>query len=39
MVAQRAEIEECITESLLEHPELYNMSLHDVLINLDDGTE
>lgn len=42
MVFDRKEIESVLQMGeriLLEHPELYSMSLNDVLIKLDDGTE
>lgn len=42
MIDDREEIESVLQAGeriLLEHPELYDMSLDDVLIKLDDGTE
>lgn len=42
MITDREEIESVLQigeKILLDHPELYNMSLDDVLVKLDDGTE
>ena len=42
MITDRKEIESVLQigeKILLDHPELYNMSLDDVLVKLDDGTE
>ncbi|MCX4343385.1 MAG: hypothetical protein OSJ53_05795 [Kineothrix sp.] len=42
MITDKKEIESVLQigeKILLDHPELYNMSLDDVLVKLDDGTE
>lgn len=42
MITDKEEIESVLQigeKILLEHPELYNMSLDEVLVKLDDGTE
>ncbi len=42
MITDREEIESVLQigeKILLDYPELYNMSLDDVLVKLDDGTE
>lgn len=41
MITDKKEIESVLQigeKILLDHPELYNMSLDDVLVKLDDGT-
>ena len=42
MITDREEIASVLQigeKILLDHPELYNMSLYDVLVKLDDGTD
>ncbi len=42
MITDREEIKSVLQigkKILLDHPELYNMSLDEVLVKLDDGTE